>query len=333
MHFSEKQFATRAVWNEEQSGSFQSVPDPYDDEPIAWSPVRSLSTGEAHFVPSSFIYFDFTGEGHRFCEGDSNGLAGGNCLEEAILQGFLEVVERDAIALWWYNRAPRPGIDLTGMSDAWVEEVLAFYASLDRTIWALDLTTDLRIPTFAALSAKRPRSGDHKPGDDVLGEDIIFGFGAHLDAGIALTRAVTEVNQMLPSVLQDPEARRRQLLPDFEDAVEWWETATLEGHAYLRPAQGVPPRSVADYGTPHTTDLRDDVEYCVARAKAIGSDVLVHDLTRADVGLAVTKVIVPNLRHFWRRLGPGRLYEVPVELGWIQRCTAERDMNSISMFV
>ena len=138
---------------------------------------------------------------------------------------------------------------------------------------------------------------------------------------------------MLPTVLQDPEARRRQLLPDFEDAIEWWETAILDEHEYLRPALDIPGGSVADYVTPHSTDLRDDILYCVARAEAIGCDVLVHDLTRADVGLAVAKVIVPELRHFWRRLGLGRLYEVPVELGWIERPKAECDLNPISMFV
>ena len=328
MNFSDEQFATRDAWNEDQSSSFQSVPDPYNDEPIAWSEVRSLASGEVGLVPSAFVYFDFSGEGHRFCQADSNGLAGGNCLEEAILQGFLEVAERDAIALWWYNRARRPGIDLTSMGDPWVDELIAFYESRDRTVWALDLTTDLGIPTFVGLSARRPTSDGSK-----RGEDIIFGFGAHLDARIALTRALTELNQMLPTVLQDPEARRRQLLPDFEDAIEWWETATLQGHDYLQPCAEAPSCSVADYVTPQSTDLRDDVLYCVARAEAVGCDVLVHDLTRADVGLAVAKVIVPDLRHFWRRLGRGRLYDVPAELGWIERTTAERDMNPVSMFV
>ena len=38
---------------------------------------------------------------------DSNGCAAGNTLEEAIVQGFLELVERDAYAIWWYNRLRR----------------------------------------------------------------------------------------------------------------------------------------------------------------------------------------------------------------------------------
>ena len=35
---------------------------------------------------------------------DSNGNAAGSSPEDAVVQGFLELVERDAVALWWYNR-------------------------------------------------------------------------------------------------------------------------------------------------------------------------------------------------------------------------------------
>jgi len=61
--------------------------------------------------------------------------------------------------------------------------------------------------------------------------------------------------------------------------------------------------------------------------------VLVHDLTRPDVGFPVAKVIVPGMRHFWRRLAPGRLYDVPVALGWIPRRLEEGELNPTSLFV
>ena len=53
------------------------------------------------------------------------------------------------------------------------------------------------------------------------------------------------------------------------------------------------------------------------RIAQAGHDVLVLDQSRPDIDLAVVRVIAPGLRHFWRRLGPGRLYDVPVKLGWI----------------
>lgn len=322
LHYSPAQYAGRESWNRSQAGGFQQIPEPYDDEPIAWSPVRDLADGTVRFVPTGFLYYGFRGPGERFCDGDSNGLAAGNCLEEAILQGFLEVVERDAVALWWYNRVPRPAVDLERSGDAWLTSVVAFYASLGRDAWALDLTNDLAIPTYAAVSAVRREAQ----------QEIIFGFGSHLDPGIALSRAFSEMNQMLSTVLQSPEERRRRLLPDFAEAVRWWDEVTLATDAYLFPALDLPPVSLP-HGPPSTGDLLTDIDACVSRATAVGCAVLVHDLTRPDVGLPVAKVVVPGLRHFWRRLGPGRLYEVPVALGWLPRPLAEDELNPASVFV
>jgi len=60
---------------------------------------------------------------------------------------------------------------------------------------------------------------------------------------------------------------------------------------------------------------------------------LVLDQTRPEIGLPVVKVIVPGLRHFWTRFAPGRLYDAPVRLGWLERPLAETDLNPIPMFL
>ena len=56
-------------------------------------------------------------------------------------------------------------------------------------------------------------------------------------------------------------------------------------------------------------------------------------MTRSDTGLPVIKVLVPGLRHFWRRLAPGRLYDVPVRIGRLDRPLDEKALNPISLFV
>lgn len=323
LHFSESQYLDRVAWNAADPGGFQWVPEPYLDEAIEWSPARSLVTGETRLVPGASIYFGFDGEGTRFCKADSNGLAGGNCLEEAVFQGLLELVERDAVALWWYNRARVPEVDLITSTDPYVEAVTDLYSTLGRRMWVLDLITDIGIPSFAALSAL----------ESAAQQDIIFGFGAHLDADIALSRALTELNQMLPTVFRTPEERRGQLLPDFKDAIEWWESATIEEHPYLMPADTHASTRMTDYVAPDTTDLRDDVLECVRRVSDAGCDVLVHDLTRSDVGFVAVRTLAPGLRHFWRRLGPGRLYDVPRSLGWIDEKRTEQELNPVSIFV
>jgi ribosomal protein S12 methylthiotransferase accessory factor len=47
----------------------------------------------------------------------------------------------------------------------------------------------------------------------------------------------------------------------------------------------------------------------------------------------VVKVIVPGLRHFWRRTAPGRLYDVPVKMGWLKESKKEDELNPVSIFI
>ena len=60
---------------------------------------------------------------------------------------------------------------------------------------------------------------------------------------------------------------------------------------------------------------------------------LVVDQTRVDVGLAVVKVIIPGMRPFWPRFAPGRLYTVPITLGWHTRAATEDELNPVPFFV
>jgi ribosomal protein S12 methylthiotransferase accessory factor len=77
----------------------------------------------------------------------------------------------------------------------------------------------------------------------------------------------------------------------------------------------------------------EDVAAIQAGFESRGMEVLVLDQTRPDVGLPVVKVIVPGMRHFWARLGPGRLYDVPVQLGRLATPTLYEELNPIPMFL
>ena len=70
---------------------------------------------------------------------------------------------------------------------------------------------------------------------------------------------------------------------------------------------------------------------CVDIVKGAGLETLVLDQTRPDIGLNVVKVIIPGMRHFWSRFGAGRLYDVPVQLGWLSSPTLEAEMNPMAM--
>ncbi|MCA9712046.1 MAG: YcaO-like family protein, partial [Myxococcales bacterium] len=315
MGYSEQQYRTREVWNARGS-RVHWVPEPFDDaSAIEWTPLWSLMAAEPRYLPTSCCYYGYPGAGARFAAANSNGCAAGNTLEEAILQGFLELVERDGVAIWWYNRLCRPAVDLASFEDPYVDRLLEHYRAMGREIWVLDVTGDLGIPTCAAVSR---REGTRE-------QDIVLGFGAHLDARIALLRALTEVSQSLPAVPGRGAAPR--YAGSNPEAARWWRTATLEEQPHLRPNTGLAARRRSDYPVLTSGDLRDDVLRCAQIVAGHGMETLVLDQTRPDVGLHVVRVVVPGLRHFWARFGPGRLYDVPVQMGWREAPLDEAELN------
>ena len=94
-------------------------------------------------------YFFYRGPGE--INADSNGCAAGNTLAEAIVQGFLELVERDAYAIWWYNRLQRPQVDLDQLDDSYVRDLRGRLADTGRRLWVLDVTGDLGIPSYVLV--------------------------------------------------------------------------------------------------------------------------------------------------------------------------------------
>lgn len=322
MRFSKRQYRDRDMTNAGIRLA-QWIPEPFDEaKEIAWTPVWSLTHHTFKYLPTAYCYYGYPPEKTPFCRADSNGNAAGNTLEEAILQGFMEVVERDSVALWWYNRLPMPGVDLDSFEEPYFQDLRAYYHAIGRELWVLDLTTDLEIPAFVALSK---RIGAAR-------EDILVGFGAHFDPRLGILRALTEMNQVLPTVLHIKEDRHGTPIHPDKLAVRWWEKATLENQPYLVPRADTSPRVAADYSQRWSDDLLEDIRTCTAIVEAHGMELLVLDQTRPDLGMPVVKVIVPGLRHYWPRFGPGRLYDVPVQQGWLKESLPEYQLNPFPIF-
>ena len=299
---------------------YNVVPPRLDpDAEMDWSPVWSLTGDCPRYLPTSLLYYGTSPDKGRVKDfvADSNGCAAGNTLEEAILQGFFELVERDAFAVWWYNQLRIPEVDLDSFEDAYLAEARDYYHALNRDLWVLDVTGDFGIPAFVALSRRTDRKA----------EDIIYGAGAHMDPHIALLRAVCELNQFLNWV-QGTGAGGAGYQVDDPQCLAWWRHATIENQPYLVPAPDASPRGKSSYPVVETDDLRDDLERCRTLVEAKGMEFLVLDQTRPDIGMPVVRVIVPGMRHYWARLAPGRLFDVPVEMGWRERCIAEADANT-----
>ncbi|MBN3817981.1 YcaO-like family protein, partial [Paraburkholderia sp. Se-20369] len=307
--FSERQFDAREAINALTCDVRKQVPPRFTArDVIDWTPAWSLVTGRRRLVPLSYCYAETPDSAHAdvACVHNPNGCAAGSSVEEAILQGMLELIERDAVAIWWYNQVSRPGIDLASFEDPYFDALVREYDTFGWRLWALDLTHDLGVPTVAAL-AENPADGRFS-----------IGFGCHLDARIAVQRALTEVNQLLDIAA---------------DAPHPWDRDKLSEAGFLYPANDGHRTPCSTWQPIDAATLPAAIAHCVGRIAAAGMDVLVVDKTRPDIGLSVAQVIAPGLCHFWPRFGARRLYSVPVELGWRAQPRDESALNPALLFL
>jgi bacteriocin biosynthesis cyclodehydratase domain-containing protein len=321
--FSPRQYASRRQLNPGLS-HFHRIPAPLaDGAVISWTDGWSLTNDRPVALPAAHCWYGHPSLASApVCGADSNGCAAGDSLEDAVLRGFCELAERDSVALWWYHRSLVPGVDLHSSGDPWTRQVHEMFEErLQRELWVLDITSDLGVPSFAAVSrhTRRPT------------EDIIVGFGADLDPAVAVRRAVSELCQFLPSVAAFDGERTRYGLTD-PAAVQWLSTARVAEQPWLLPSPSLPAGPVAVGARDVPRDAAACVRRCVDLASAAGLEVIVVDQTRPDIELAVARVIVPGLRHFWRRLGPGRLWDAPARLGRFPLAPDEDSVNPHSVF-
>ena len=331
MLFSDRQFANREEINSRQIRFYQ-VPLPFSkesDEQLDWTPVWSLSEKRFKYMMTQQLYYNFNNGADKLAEyyyavSDSNGCAGGSCLEDAIIQGMYELIERDAVAMWWYNRLQFPAIDLDSFDMPWLQKTRNFYESNNWHFWALDITNDFGVPCFVSLAAQK--NGD---------PNVILGLGCHSDPSIALSRAVTELNQFW--VALSPWVSERSLIHQKMEPslLEWFQEANPyedSNYRYLLPNDR-PSMVRGNYPHTHFGDALEAIACLQSKVEDRGMEMLVLNQTRPDIGYPTVKVIVPGMRHFWYRTAPGRLYDIPVKMGWMDRPLHEEELNPTPMFI
>jgi oxazoline/thiazoline synthase len=278
-----------------------------------WSPLLDSATGAVRFLPTELLYYRYGRPGRRGLA-DSNGVAAGRGVADAACRALLELIERDSVALWWYNRVQRPRLALERMNDPFVRRALAWHRNLGRECWALDLTSDLGVPVVAAVSAHmRPAR-----------QEIVLGFGASLDGAHAVHRALLETGQMLALTRAADDGL--SLSPAMR---KWLRHATLATREHLLPRQG---RPAVVRRTTTTRDAGAMFDALRRRLRRRGLQALLLDLSRARFGASVVRVVVPGLRPWWPRFAPGRLFDAPVAAGWQPRRKRAAEMNPEPVF-
>ncbi|MBN6544103.1 TOMM precursor leader peptide-binding protein [Actinacidiphila bryophytorum] len=286
---------------------------PFDPaRPIPWVRGWSLRDDRPVLVPARLVYYSAGTAADHFVFECSNGCATGSCLEEAVLFGLLELIERDAFLLAWYGSARLTEIDLGACSSPVLRAMTDRAALCGYDVHAFDNRIDLSVPVVTGLAVRR----DGGPGT------LAFAAGAAFDPETAVEAAVSEILTYLPHLPRQVTERPAELdamADDFGLVRRLPDHAALFGlprmaryvDSYLEPKDvGSPAQVYAEWEDrrPRGLDLREDILWCTRELARAGCDVIVVDQTAPEqraMGLRTVCTIAPGL--------------LPIDFGWARQ--------------
>ena len=237
-----------------------------DDLPLRWVKALNLTLGKEQWAPIDWFYMI----------NEYNGPAGGNTLEEAILQALCEVVERHVGSIISEEMMVTPEIDLDSLRDPAAIELVEKFRSKGIEIYLRDFSLNTGIPTVGVL-AYDPSTYPEK-------SEIVFTAGTTSNPEKSLCRALTEVAQLAGDF--QSRTTYRPTLPKY---------ATLEEAAYMMKSNG----KVSIQNLPNHDDdnMRIEIERCTAALEKIGLQVLVVNITHPQLQVPAVYTIIPGA-HF-----------------------------------
>ncbi|WP_239313395.1 TOMM precursor leader peptide-binding protein [Plantactinospora mayteni] len=310
------------------------------DRPMPWVWGYSLRDDRPVLVPRRLCHYSSGTPDDGFVFATSSGCALGGCLEEAVLHGLLELVERDAFLLGWYGGARLPEIDLASCRSPRIRAMVDRAHLHGYDVRAYDNRVDLAVPVVTGLAARR----DGGPGA------LSFAAGASLDPEGAVEAALAEVLTYIPHLPRQVRRREAELdamAEDYHLVRQLADHSALFGlprmrehaAAYLGPREAAGMAELYPEGVlPGGTDLLADLRYCQQELVRAGFDVIVVDQTTPEqhrMGLYCVCAIVPGLLPIdfgWRRqraLRMPRLRTAYRRAGWRSTDLAEAELHRV----
>lgn len=274
-----------------------------DEQRIAWVPAIELATRNPAMAPAMAVYLGWPpqdGQG-KFIEPvmapvTSTGLACGTDFDTATRMGLYEVIERDALVLYWLTGACPRRLD-----QRWFIETAGDLLPPRDRVDAFDLTTDIGIPTAMVVCR----------GEGPDGPLLAVGSATRSSWREAARKAALEASQCRVYARQ-LRATHAGWQPGehFEHVVDF----SCHARLYSLFPEWIPAAFGFLYPTPYETHPLDEdtsaheasLEHVVARLAELGHQAFVVDLTPVEakvLGWHVVRALVPSLMplhgHHW----------------------------------
>jgi len=300
------------------------------DTRVRWVEGFSLPDREPVYVPAQLTYLTATGEGEDLLAySTSNGVACAGTLDDAILGGLFELIERDAFMLTWYNRLslPRLGLD----SDRELDELdRRFFAPTGLRYSLVDLSVFFAIPAVLGVV--------HGPPGQLGALGIGAGCGATVyEAGRKALSESFSVRRWARDIAFGNHEQRPSApsaIRTFDDHILFYADESNAAHAAFLDASDV-VREASDVRSLAGRNAREQIEEVCERLAQKGVHAYAVDVTAPDVrsaGLRVVRIIAPELCQLdhldtARFLGGGRMYFAAYQAGLVERPLTFDDLN------
>jgi ribosomal protein S12 methylthiotransferase accessory factor len=156
-----------------------------NDTKFLWTKALRLSDRVDAWVPTQLIsgvYARDMNDEPLLRIPNSNGLATHRTFEQAAYYGLLELIERDAFMIMFFNKLRSARIDPASIGNKKIQDVLKSFARFNLSCDILKLPTDA--PTTVICCMLRDESGE--------GPALAVGAKAHHDPAVAILGALTE---------------------------------------------------------------------------------------------------------------------------------------------
>ena len=254
-------------------------------QPILWIEGQDLMSGQTLWLPFEMVSTNYTlpqPPGSYAFAANTNGLASGNLLDEAVLHGLCELIERDAMALWRLEGSEaraRTRVRLDSVEDAAARDMLARFEASGVEIGLWEVTSDVGVAAFCCIAVDR----------DGGGTEPELGAGCHPAREIAVLRALSEAAQSRTTRIA---GSRDDFAPE-----SYGQSARSARQAAARDWLAAAPRR--DYGTAPDfagASIEADLQGLLERLQRAGlPQVLRLDLSKPEIGIPVARMVVPGL--------------------------------------
>ena len=250
---------------------------------IEWVKSTNLKDDGTVLVPANAIYHPYIPEDTvKIFQSNTNGLASGNMVEEAVFHGMMEVVERDAWSIFESKRQQKSEISCENTDNEIIINILAMFKEAGINVKLIDLTADIKITTVAAVS------------DDTILKDpalLTLGVGTHLDPEIAVIRALTEVAQSRATQIHG--TREDTVRAVFMRKAGYERMKRINSHWFGESEKSI---ELNELKNASGKSFKEDIE---TSKKLLGKcgfeDILYVELTRPEIEIPVVRVLIPGM--------------------------------------